>query len=399
MNILITGAGGFAGKNLRARLEAVRDGKDRTHPDIKIDNIYLVTRQTTENELSAYCESADFVFHFAGVNRPKEGEAYLGGNLSPLSELLAALERAHNVCPVMLSSSAQASLSGRFAGSEYGMAKLKCENELFDYAERTGAKALVYRFPNIFGKWCRPDYNSAVATFCSRVANDEPIVINDRSTRLTLLSIDDLVDEMLCALEGREHRCEFDGVDPVPNEQGRYCYAPVTYDKTLGEIADTLYMLKKCDDDMMIPSQPKGSFEKKLLAAYLSYLPEEKISTRLKMNRDERGSFTELFKSADHGQVSVNVSAPGVTKGQHWHDTKWEFFVVVSGHALVRERRLGSDEVKEFELYGSDMRAVRMLPGYTHSITNLSDTQELVTVMWANECFDPARPDTFREEV
>ncbi len=382
MNVLITGAGGFVGKNLFAALEAVRDGRDRSRPALKIGEIFRCTRQTTEAELAAYCAAADFVFHLAGVNRPEDPAEFMRGNRDFTETLLALLDRAENRCPVMLSSSTQAALD-----NPYGRSKLAGEELLRGYGARTGAKILVYRFPNLFGKWCRPNYNSAVATFCHNRANDLPIQVNDRSTRLTLVYIDDLVQELLSALEGKEHR------------EGDFCRVPVTHSVTLGEIADRIESFRTQPETLLMPELPAGSFEKKLYSTYLSYLPKEKIAFPLKMNADARGSFTELLKTANCGQFSVNISRPGVTKGQHWHNTKWEFFIVVSGHGLIRERRLGSDEVIEFEVSGEKIEAVHMLPGYTHSIVNLSDTENLVTLMWANESFDPAHPDTFHEEV
>lgn len=399
MNILITGANGFVGRNLCTRLETIRDGKDHTHPELRIDEIYSWTRDTTEEEKRKFCRNADFVFHLVGVNRPEKPEDYMAGNLDPLQELLQTLHDAGNLCPVMLSSSAQASLAGRFSGSAYGKAKLVCEQLAFRYSDDTGAKVLVYRFPNIFGKWCRPNYNSAVATFCYNMANDLPVQVNDASTELTLLYIDDLVEEMLQALSGNEHRCEYEGLEVIQKDDGRFCYVPVTNVKTLGEIVSTLQGFRCDSEQMMISEQPEGSFEKKLHATWLSYLPKDKISTPLRMNIDSRGSFTELLKSRKCGQVSVNISKPGITKGQHWHNTKWEFFIVVSGHGLIQERRIGSDEVLEFEVSGEKIEAVRMLPGYTHNIINLSDTEDLITVMWANELFDAGHPDTYHEDV
>lgn len=382
MNVLITGAGGFIGKNLIASLEAIRDGKDRTHPDLAIGEIFRCTRQTTEAELAEYCSAADFVFHLAGVNRPKDPAEFMRGNRDLTELLLTLLERAGNRCPVMLSSSTQAALD-----NPYGESKRAGEALLRSYGERTGAKALIYRFPNVFGKWCRPNYNSAVATFCHNRANDLPIQVNDRNTRLTLVYIDDVVQELLAALEEKEHR------------EGDFCCVPVTHSVTLGEIVDWIERFRAQPGTLVMPELPAGSFEKKLYATYLSYLPKEKVAFPLKMNADPRGSFTELLKTASCGQFSVNISEPGVTKGQHWHHTKWEFFIVVSGRALIRERRLDSDEVLEYEVSGDRIEAVHMLPGYTHSITNLSETEKLVTLMWANEPFDPTHPDTFFEEV
>ena len=397
MNVLITGANGFVGKNLVAALRNIRDGKDRTHPELDIREIYEYNTDGSPEQLAAYAKSADFVFHLAGVNRPKSAEEYISGNTEPLEALLTALQSAGSCCPVMLASSAQASLIGRYAGSEYGKAKLACERRLRAYAAETGAEALIYRFPNVFGKWCRPNYNSAVATFCNNIAHDLPVMVNDPATELKLVYIDDLVAELLAALSGRAHRCDYDGLAPVPGE--KFCRVPVSHRVTLGEIVRMLQTFHDQPQTLLLPEIPEGSFEKKLYSTYLSYLPPEKIAFPMKMNADERGSFTELLKTVSCGQVSVNISKPGITKGQHWHNSKWEFFMVVAGHGLIRERQLGSDEVLEFEVSGERIEAVHMLPGYTHSITNLSKTDDLVTLMWANECFDPQHPDTFFEEV
>lgn len=399
MNILVTGAAGFVGKNLCHALENIRDGKDRTHPALEIGEIFAYTRDSGEAALADYCRRADFVFNLAGVNRPKDGAEFMAGNFGFAGELLDALEVAGNSCPVMLSSSAQASLAGRYADSAYGRSKLAGEGLFFSYGERTGARVLVYRFPNVFGKWCRPNYNSAVATFCHNIAHGLPITVNDPSTELELVYIDDLVAALLSALEGRECRCEYDGLEARPCAQGRYCFVPVTHTVTLGRIEALLREFDAQGDTRLIPELPDGSFEKKLYSTYLSYLPKERVAYPLTMNCDARGSFTELIKTARCGQVSVNISRPGITKGQHWHNSKWELFIVVKGRALIRERRIGDGEILEFEVSGDKIEAVRMLPGYTHSIENLSDTEELVTVMWANECFDPARPDTFFEEL
>lgn len=397
MNILVTGAEGFVGKNLCAALKNIRDNKDKTR-NIKIEEIFEYDIDTERNLLDGFCERADFVFNLAGVNRPKDNAEFMEGNFGFASDLLNTLKKHNNKCPVMLSSSVQATLIGRYDG-EYGRSKKVGEELFFKYAEETGAKVLVYRFPNLFGKWCRPNYNSAVATFCHNTANDLPITVNDRNIELELLYIDDLVAEMLDALENNEHRCEFDGINTVITEGGKYCAVPTTHKVTLGEIADLLEQFKNQPKTLLIPEMPKGSFAKKLYSTYLSYLPKEKVSFPLKMNIDERGSFTELLKTAGCGQFSVNISKPGITKGQHWHNTKWEFFIVVSGHGLIEERKIGSDEVLRFEVSGNNIEAVHMLPGYTHNIINLSDTEDLVTLMWANEQFDPNHPDTFFEKV
>ena len=398
MNILITGANGFVGKNLAEALKNIRDGKDRTRPELQIEEIYLYDTDSSEDMLNTACKNADFVFNLAGVNRPKNTDEFLKGNFGFAEKLLDILKKYNNTCPVMLSSSVQATLIGRY-DSDYGRSKKAGEDLFFKYSEETGAKVLVYRFPNLFGKWCRPNYNSAVATFCYNTANDLPITVNDRSTELELLYIDDLVSEMLDALENKEHHCEFDGVNAVLTENGRYCVAPVTHKVTLGEIADLLQKFKNQPGTLVMPQIPENSFAKKLYSTYLSYLPKEKVKIALKMNTDNRGSFTELLKTQNCGQFSVNISKPGITKGQHWHNSKWEFFIVVSGHGLIEERKIGTDEVLRFEVSGEKIEAVHMLPGYTHNIINLSDTENLVTVMWANESFDPEHPDTFFEEV
>lgn len=398
MKILITGAKGFVGKNLVENLKNIKEGKNRTR-DLIIDSIFEYDIDSTKEELETYCKECDFVFNLAGVNRPKNEEEFMKGNFGFASDLLNTLKKYKNNCPVMLSSSIQATLIGRYGTSDYGKSKLAGEELFFDYSSDTGAKVLVYRFPNLFGKWCRPNYNSAVATFCNNMANDLPIQVNDPSTELELLYIDDLVEEMLDALEGKEHHCEFDGLDTVDTEDGKYCYVPITHKATLGEIVSLLESFKEQPSTLMIPSIPNGSFAKKLYSTYLSYLPSKKICFDLNMNCDERGSFTELLKTSDHGQFSVNISKPGITKGQHWHNSKWEFFIVVSGHALIQQRKIDTDEVIEFEVSGDKIQAIHMLPGYTHNIINLSDTQDLVTVMWANESFDPKHPDTFFEKV
>lgn len=404
MKILITGARGFVGKNLVAALECIRDGKDRVHNLIGLDcpeqlEIVAYDIDSTHEELEKACKDCDFVFNLAGVNRPKDQAEFMAGNFGFASTLLDMLKKYRNTCPVMLSSSIQATLIGRYGESDYGKSKLAGEGLFLDYARETGAKVLVYRFPNLFGKWCRPNYNSVVATFCNNVANDLPITVNDRSTELEMLYIDDLVEEMMNALNGKEHRCEFDGLTVVERPEGRYCYVPMTHKVTLGEIVDLLEQFKAQPQTLVIPEIPHNSFAKKLYSTYLSYLPREKTIFSLKMNVDSRGSFTELLKTENCGQFSVNISKPGITKGQHWHHSKWEFFIVVSGHALIQERKIGTDEVMEFEVSGENIQAVHMLPGYTHNIINLSDTQNLVTVMWANEPFDLNHPDTFGEKV
>ena len=397
MNILITGAKGFVGRNLVETLKTIRDGKNRTRA-LKIDEIYEYDIDTDPALLDEYCAKADFVFNLAGVNRPQNPEEFMQGNFGFASTLLDTLKKYNNTCPVMISSSIQATCIGRY-DSDYGRSKKAGEELVFAYGAETGAKVLVYRFPNLFGKWCRPNYNSAVATFCNNIANDLPITVNDRNIQLELLYIDDLVEEMLDALEGKEHRCEFDGIDTVLSDDGKYCAAPITHKVTLGEIVDLLDSFKAQTSTLVMPEIPLGSFAKKLYSTYLSYLPKEKVTFPLKMNVDERGSFTELLKTEKCGQFSINISNPGITKGQHWHHTKWEFFIVVAGHGLIQQRKIGSDEVLNFEVSGDKIEAVHMLPGYTHNIINLSDTENLVTVMWANEQFDPTHPDTFFEIV
>ncbi len=398
MNILVTGAKGFAGKNLCAALRNIKDGKDKTRPEVIIDEIFEYDIDSSSAQLDEYCQKADFVFNFAGINRPQNPDEFMQGNFGFASELLNNLKKYNNTCPVMISSSIQATCIGRY-DSEYGRSKKAGEELLFAYAQETGAKVLVYRFPNLFGKWCRPNYNSAVATFCNNIANDLPITVSDRSVCLELLYIDDLVTEMLDALEGKEHHCTFDGIETVLSENGAYCAAPVTHKVTLGEIVDLLNTFSAQPQSLIMPEIPDNSFAKKLYSTYLSYLPKEKVSSPLKMNEDARGSFTELLKTEKCGQFSVNISKPGITKGQHWHHTKWEFFIVVSGKGLIQQRKIGSDEVLNFEVSGDRIEAVHMLPGYTHNIINLSETENLVTVMWANEQFDPNRPDTFFEVV
>lgn len=399
MNILVTGAKGFVGRNLVAQLKTIAEGKNKSYGDITIGEIFEYDIDSTSEELDDYCRRADFVYNLAGVNRPQNVEEFMQGNFGFASTLLDTLQKHNNTCPVMLSSSIQATLVGRYADGEYGKSKKAGEELFFEYGKRSGAKVLVYRFPNLFGKWCRPNYNSAVATFCNNIANDLPIQVNDRSTLLELLYIDDLVDEMIAALKGEEHHCEFDGIDTVLTEDGRYCAAPITHKVTLGEIVDLLEAFKLQPQTLVMPEIPYNSFAKKLYSTYLSYLPKEKVAFPLKMNIDARGSFTELLRSDKCGQVSINISKPGITKGEHWHNTKWEFFIVVSGHGLIQERKIGSDEVLEFEVSGDDIKAIHMLPGYTHNIINLSDSENLVTVMWANESFDPNHPDTFFEKV
>ena len=399
MNILVTGSAGFVGRNLVENLKNIRDGKNRTRPGISVEKIYEYDKDNTPEELDSFCADCDFVFNLAGVNRPTDPKEFREGNFGFASILLDTLKKHHNKAPVMLSSSIQATLAGRFGNSEYGRSKKDGEELFFRYAEETGAKVLVYRFPNLVGKWVRPNYNSAVGTFCNNIANDLPITVNDPSVELEMLFIDDLVEEMFDALEGKEHHCEFDGVETLLTDRGRYCAAPVTHKATLGYIVECLHTFHDQPQSLMMPAIADGSFEKKLYSMYLSYLPREKVAFPLKMNVDERGSFTELLKTADHGQFSVNISKPGITKGQHWHNSKWEFFIVVSGHGLIRERKIGSDEVIEFEVSGENIQAVHMLPGYTHNIINLSETENLVTVMWANEVFDSNKPDTFFEKV
>lgn len=399
MKVLVTGAKGFVGKNLVAQLRNIRDGKARNYHGASVSDIFEYDLDSTSEQLEDYCSKADFVFNLAGVNRPENQADFMKGNFGFASALLETLGRHRNACPVMLSSSIQATLQGRYAGSEYGKSKLAGEELFFDYARQSGAKVLVYRFPNLFGKWCRPNYNSAVATFCNNVACDLPIKVNDRSTELELLYIDDLVDEMIAALAGGEHHCEFDGVRTVFRADGRYCAVPVSYAETLGDIVDLLGKFRAQPSSLVMPEIPCGSFAKKLYSTYLSYLPKSKVAFPLKMNSDSRGSFTELLKTSGCGQFSVNVSKPGITKGEHWHNSKWELFIVVSGHGLIRERKIGTGEIMEFEVSGEKIEAVQMLPGYTHDIINLSSSDNLVTMMWANEAFDPSQPDTYAEPV
>ena len=419
MKILVTGAKGFVGKNLCAQLNNIKEGKAKCYGDLTVSAVYEYDIDSTVEDLDKYCSDCDFVFNLAGVNRPQTPEEFMQGNFGFASLLLDTLKKHGNTCPVMISSSIQATLAGRFGTSEYGKSKKAGEELMFEYEKETGAKVLVYRFPNLFGKWCRPNYNSAVATFCNNIANDLPIQVNDRSVEMELLYIDDLVDEMIAALQGNEHRCDYDGIEVIPytvissesstvissersesrNLSGRYCYCPITHKITLGEIVDLLYTFADQPKTLMIPEIPENSFAKKLYSTYLSYLPKEKVAFPLKMNVDNRGSFTELIHTLNCGQVSINISKPGITKGQHWHNTKWEFFIVVSGHGLIQQRRVGSDEVLNFEVSGDKIEAVHMLPGYTHNIINLSDTENLVTVMYCNEIFNPNKPDTYFEPV
>ena len=411
MKVLVTGAAGFVGRNLVENLKNIRDGKNRTRSAINIEEIYEYDLDSTPEELDEYCSKADFVFNLAGVNRPKDPEEFKKGNFGFASTLLDTLKKYKNKAPVMLSSSIQATLSGRFGTSEYGLSKKAGEELFFQYGEETGARVLVYRFPNLVGKWVRPNYNSAVGTFCNNIANDLPITVSDPAIQLEMLFIDDLIEEMYDAMEGKEHHCEYpstgevidgieyDGLTPRWCENGRYCGATVTHKATLGQIVELLQTFHDQPQNLIMPAIPEESFEKKLYSMYLSYLPKEKVAFDLKMNVDDRGSFTELLKTMDHGQFSVNISKPGITKGQHWHNSKWEFFIVVAGHGLIQERKIGTDEVIEFEVSGDKIQAVHMLPGYTHNIINLSDTENLVTVMWANEIFNSNHPDTFYEPV
>jgi len=401
MKILVTGAKGFVGKNLCANLRNIQEGKDKTHPELKIDEVYEYDIDSVQEQLSEWCQKADFVFNLAGVNRPQNQEEFMQGNFGFASTLLDTLKKYGNKCPVMLSSSQQASLTGRFGNSEYGRSKKAGEDLFLEYSKETGAEVHVYRFPNLFGKWCRPNYNSAVATFCNAFANDLPYTVNDPSVELELLYIDDLVDEMIAILEGKGHHCEFEGLEVIPGPLGKYRYCPITHKVTLGEIVELLKSFAEQPKTLMVPEIPEGSFAKKLYSTYLSYLPKEKVAFPLKMNVDDRGSFTELVHTLNSGQVSINISKPGITKGQHWHNTKFEQFIVVKGHGLIQQRNLNNPEGKvlEWEVNGDKIEAVHMLPGYTHNIINLSDTEDLVTVMYCNEIFNPNKPDTFFEPV
>lgn len=407
MKILVTGAKGFVGKNLCCQLNNIKEGKARCYGDLQVDEVFEYDIDSTPEQLDSWCGECDFVFNLAGVNRPKDNDEFMKGNFGFASTLLDTLKKHHNTCPVMLSSSQQASLTGRFGNSEYGRSKKAGEDLFLEYGKETGAKVLVYRFPNLYGKWCRPNYNSAIATFCNNIANDLPIQVNDRSVQMEVLYIDDLVEEMICALKSQEHHCEFEGLDILPSAEGRYCYCPVTHKTTLGEIVDTIYecarAVRAVPDSAEGPStaveMPQDGLRYRLMSTFLSYLPKEKAIFDLKMNEDQRGSFTELVHTLNCGQVSINISKPGITKGQHWHNSKWEQFIVVSGHGLIQMRKEGSDEVIEYEVSGDRIQSVIMLPGYTHNIINLSQTEDLVTVMYCNEVFNPERPDTYFDRV
>lgn len=407
MNILVTGAKGFVGKNLCCQLNNIKEGKARCYGDLQVDEVFEYDIDSTPEQLDSWCGECDFVFNLAGVNRPKDNDEFMKGNYGFASTLLDTLKKHHNTCPVMLSSSQQASLTGRFGNSEYGRSKKAGEDLFLEYGKETGAKVLVYRFPNLYGKWCRPNYNSAIATFCNNIANDLPIQVNDRSVQMEVLYIDDLVEEMICALKSQEHHCEFEGLDVLPSAEGRYCYCPVTHKTTLGEIVDTIYECARAvravpdsaEGPSTAPEMPQDGLRYRLMSTFLSYLPKEKAIFDLKMNVDPRGSFTELVHTLNCGQVSINISKPGITKGQHWHNSKWEQFIVVSGHGLIQTRKEGSDEVIEYEVSGDRLQSVIMLPGYTHNIINLSDTEDLVTVMYCNETFDPEKPDTYFDPV
>lgn len=407
MKILVTGAKGFVGKNLCCQLNNIKEGKARCYGDLQVDEVFEYDIDSTPEQLDSWCGECDFVFNLAGVNRPKDNDEFMKGNFGFASTLLDTLKKHHNTCPVMLSSSQQASLTGRFGNSEYGRSKKAGEDLFLEYGKETGAKVLVYRFPNLYGKWCRPNYNSAIATFCNNIANDLPIQVNDRSVQMEILYIDDLVEEMICALKGQEHHCEFEGLDVLPSEEGRYCYCPVTHKTTLGEIVDTIYecarAVRAVPDSAEGPStaleMPQYGLRYRLMSTFLSYLPKEKAIFDLKMNVDPRGSFTELVHTLNCGQVSINISKPGITKGEHWHNSKWEQFIVVSGHGLIQMRKEGTDEVLNYEVSGDKIQSVIMLPGYTHNIINLSETEDLVTVMYCNEVFNPERPDTYFDKV
>ena len=407
MKILVTGAKGFVGKNLCCQLNNIKEGKARCYGDLQVDEVFEYDIDSTSEQLDSWCGECDFVFNLAGVNRPKDNDEFMKGNFGFASTLLDTLKKHHNTCPVMLSSSQQASLTGRFGNSEYGRSKKAGEDLFLEYGKETGAKVLVYRFPNLYGKWCRPNYNSAIATFCNNIANDLPIQVNDRSVQMEILYIDDLVEEMICALKGQEHHCEFDGLDVLPSAEGRYCYCPVTHKTTLGEIVDTIYecarAVRAVPDSAEGPStaleMPQDGLRYRLMSTFLSYLPKEKAIFDLKMNEDQRGSFTELVHTLNCGQVSINISKPGITKGEHWHNSKWEQFIVVSGHGLIQMRKEGTDEVLNYEVSGDKIQSVIMLPGYTHNIINLSETEDLVTVMYCNEVFNPERPDTYFDKV
>ena len=407
MKILVTGAKGFVGKNLCCQLNNIKEGKARCYGDLQVDEVFEYDIDSTPEQLDSWCGECDFVFNLAGVNRPKDNDEFMKGNFGFASTLLDTLKKHHNACPVMLSSSQQASLTGRFGNSEYGRSKKAGEDLFLEYGKKTGAKVLVYRFPNLYGKWCRPNYNSAIATFCNNIANDLPIQVNDRSVQMEILYIDDLVEEMICALKGQEHHCEFEGLDVLPSAEGRYCYCPVTHKTTLGEIVDTIYecarAVRAVPDSAEGPStaleMPQDGLRYRLMSTFLSYLPKEKAIFDLKMNVDPRGSFTELVHTLNCGQVSINISKPGITKGEHWHNSKWEQFIVVSGHGLIQMRKEGTDEVLNYEVSGDKIQSVIMLPGYTHNIINLSETEDLVTVMYCNEVFNPERPDTYFDKV
>lgn len=407
MKILVTGAKGFVGKNLCCQLNNIKEGKARCYGDLQIDEVFEYDIDSTPEQRDSWCGECDFVFNLAGVNRPKDNDEFMKGNFGFASTLLDTLKKHHNTCPVMLSSSQQASLTGRFGNSEYGRSKKAGEDLFLEYGKETGAKVLVYRFPNLYGKWCRPNYNSAIATFCNNIANDLPIQVNDRSVQMEVLYIDDLVEEMIRALKGQEHHCEFEGLDVLPSAEGRYCYCPVTHKTTLGEIVDTIYecarAVRAVPDSAEGPStaleMPQDGLRYRLMSTFLSYLPKEKAIFDLKMNVDPRGSFTELVHTLNCGQVSINISKPGITKGQHWHNSKWEQFIVVSGHGLIQMRKEGTDEVLNYEVSGDKIQSVIMLPGYTHNIINLSETEDLVTVMYCNEVFNPERPDTYFDKV